>query len=283
MVRREITYKHNNHIIPAIAIHAAYDGQVPESGNIQNVLSTIYTLWFIQHGEVELKSPGRQWQVGAGNWIIVTPGMERSQSFSSGCRILSVHFSFEQIFLHQFLTVPEIHVFPEAQLAGLKAITGRFIATFEQTFKVASSRPLSMMIEYKAMEYRWFSRLFSLLVRRGVFPDQLSGVDARIEAAIDYLEKSDHGINVPYDELEKVCGLSRVQIDRLFKEQLEVSPKRICDRITLARAMRLLSDHNINCKEAGYRLHFVTIPHFCHWFRQHSGLTPDQFRKSLNC
>jgi len=282
-MRREITYKHHNELIPQIAIHAAYNGTVPASGNVRNVLSTIYTLWLIRHGEAVLTDCERPVRVGPGHWIIITPGIMRSQSFIPGTQILSVHFSFEQIFFHQFLSRPGIYVLPAARMAGLQVVAERFIAKFEQTFKTPSvDAGLIQMLDYKTMEDQWFSRLFTLLVRHGVLVDRLPGVDARVDAAIAYLDQSDYGLNVPYEALEKCCGLGRVQLDRIFKEQLNLSPKNLCDRITLARAMRLLSAHDANCKEVSYRLHFATVPHFCHWFHRHSGMTPNQFRKSMN-
>jgi transcriptional regulator GlxA family with amidase domain len=111
-------------------------------------------------------------------------------------------------------------------------------------------------------------------------PGEEIATDPRVRLAQVHLASNARIDHVPYDDLATTTGLGRVQLDRLFKQQLGRSPKAELDRLCLERVLRRLADRSRSLKGIASELGFTDTSHLCRWFRRLSGVSPEQHRRS---
>lgn len=80
------------------------------------------------------------------------------------------------------------------------------------------------------------------------------------------------------DDVAAALGVSRATLNRLFREELNVSPKKYRLMRKLEQASHLLEDTSLSIKEIAYTLGYCNQFHFCSEFRRFTRLTPTQFR-----
>jgi AraC-like DNA-binding protein len=69
-----------------------------------------------------------------------------------------------------------------------------------------------------------------------------------------------------------------VQIDRLFKTNIGLSPQQFMTRNLLAACKERIVFSNLLLKELSDEFGFSSVARFCAWFRHNTGMTPSQFR-----
>lgn len=80
-------------------------------------------------------------------------------------------------------------------------------------------------------------------------------------------------------QLSADAGLSRRQLERLFRHQFDCTPARYYLRLRLERAKLLLSQSTIPVMNIAMACGFVSASHFSKKFRQENGLLPHAIRK----
>jgi transcriptional regulator GlxA family with amidase domain len=83
---------------------------------------------------------------------------------------------------------------------------------------------------------------------------------------------------IPLEELAGLLGISRRQLERLFKSNLDCSPSRYYLRLRLYRARQLLRQTSLSIIEVASLCGFVSTPHFSKCYRTHLGNTPREER-----
>lgn len=81
-------------------------------------------------------------------------------------------------------------------------------------------------------------------------------------------------------ELCRIACMSRSVFYRTFVNELGIAPNQLIIRERLELAKRLLNDR-YTVKEAGYASGFSDINYFVRSFRQHEGVTPGEYKKTL--
>ena len=76
------------------------------------------------------------------------------------------------------------------------------------------------------------------------------------------------------DELSRHVGLSRRQVERLFKAHLGCVPTRYYMRLRLETARRLMLQTNLPALDIALACGFVSAPHFTKCYRSVYGLPP---------
>jgi transcriptional regulator GlxA family with amidase domain len=76
----------------------------------------------------------------------------------------------------------------------------------------------------------------------------------------------------------KEAGLSRAHFFRLFEASIGVPPKVYINALRMERAMELVLDHPQSLCSIGSELGFAEPAHFTRFFRNHSGVSPREFR-----
>ena len=106
--------------------------------------------------------------------------------------------------------------------------------------------------------------------RMGVAPPKLIEATALIEANIEE--------PITLNELSGLLNISRRQLERLFKSNLNCTPSRYYLRLRLERARQLLKQTSLSIVEVASICGFVTSPHFSKCYKDHWGISPRQER-----
>jgi transcriptional regulator GlxA family with amidase domain len=86
---------------------------------------------------------------------------------------------------------------------------------------------------------------------------------------------------IPLEELASLLSISRRQLERLFKSNLDCSPSRYYLRLRLYRARQLLRQTSLSIIEVASLCGFVSTPHFSKCYRTHLGITPREERSGM--
>ena len=81
------------------------------------------------------------------------------------------------------------------------------------------------------------------------------------------------------DELSRHVGLSRRQLERLFRKHLQCVPARYYLELRLARARRLLLQTTLSVVDVAFACGFVSAPHFSKCYRDYYGVPPREERR----
>jgi AraC-like DNA-binding protein len=101
-----------------------------------------------------------------------------------------------------------------------------------------------------------------------------------IESAKAYIETtSPSEFNI--DALSKAVHISKYHLDRMFKEQVGVTPYQFYINNRVKKIRQGLHD-NFTLSDLVYDLNFTDQSHLCNTFKKHMGVTPMQYASSYN-
>lgn len=83
---------------------------------------------------------------------------------------------------------------------------------------------------------------------------------------------------LPTEEIARLAGVSRRQLERLFKQHLNSLPSRYYLEMRLNRARQLLRETSQSILQVGLACGFSSGPHFSSAYRAHFGITPREER-----
>jgi transcriptional regulator GlxA family with amidase domain len=92
------------------------------------------------------------------------------------------------------------------------------------------------------------------------------------------LMESNLGEPLPTEDIARLVGVSRRQLERLFKQHLDSLPSRHYAELRLARARRLLQQTSQSILQIGLSCGFSSGSHFSNAYRAHHGRTPREER-----
>lgn len=121
-----------------------------------------------------------------------------------------------------------------------------------------------------------------LLLRLGAenAPPRSGGAKGRIEALIEDLKLAPERWWT-VEEMAARCELGGVQFRRLFKEMAGMAPKRYLEELKMKRAMEMLVGSRDSVAEIGRRLSYSDPFHFSRRFKETTGLSPADYRRSI--
>lgn len=259
-----------------------YEGEVDAPNRRRFSQRNQLSAWWIQTGSVTVKRGGQTWVARAGEWIFCGPH-PLHQEFSPEARILSVNFKLEwpsgDSLVDQILVVPaENHpALRKAARALLRFISRRFP-------RVGTALPpqpmeLTDFFETQQLFSAWAQAYLKTLLSAGVVPARMGGLDSRVLAALRQLDR--HDWRTPFREknLAAATGLSAGHLDRLFVQQLGLTPRAYLQKRRLESATATLADSAVPAKKIAYDLGFSSASHFTHWLRRATGKSPREVRK----
>jgi AraC-like DNA-binding protein len=101
-----------------------------------------------------------------------------------------------------------------------------------------------------------------------------------VRRTVQALERSHGGLSL--DELEKVSGLNERQLERLFKEHVGISPKRLSRILRFDYLMTAIRNPDgCDWHDLIVTLNYCDQPHLIREFRDFIGMSPASFRKEL--
>lgn len=103
------------------------------------------------------------------------------------------------------------------------------------------------------------------------------GGDWRIRKAAASM-RSEAGRDAALDSFARDAGLSRSHFFRLFEASVGVPPKVYLNVVRMEKAVDAVLNRSVNISEIGHQLGFAEPAHFTRFFRNHSGVSPREFR-----
>jgi transcriptional regulator GlxA family with amidase domain len=100
---------------------------------------------------------------------------------------------------------------------------------------------------------------------------------ARLAEAVALME-ANLGEPLPTEDIARLVGVSRRQLERLFKQHLDELPSRYYAELRLARARRLLQQTSQSILQIGLACGFSSGSHFSNAYRSRYGHTPREER-----
>ena len=87
---------------------------------------------------------------------------------------------------------------------------------------------------------------------------------------------------IKYDssELASICGLSKSQMNRNFKNTLGISPQKYWEEQRMKNICIILKKSPVTIHELSERWGFKNSGYFCRWFKKMTGYTPTKYRTS---
>lgn len=262
----------------------AYRGGPPAAFRHTSNANGFYSLWFVEKGSVRIQSKFGALQLKELDWILVPPLLHKRQDFSENALILSL--GFEAAWTNQ---IPWMQF--EQPVLG-RASPGN--ALIMQAKKIVAALTIDDPLGHKPLAERKVDAaglariqggLFQLLadltpmaLRHGAVIPSSHAKDSRVDQIVTDLQSQPSIHRLPYARWKKEAGLSRVQIDRLFRAEFGQTPRSQRDHFLLAAIKRHLLTRRASTKETAALFGFSDSSHLCRWFRQHASVSPEQFR-----
>jgi transcriptional regulator GlxA family with amidase domain len=101
----------------------------------------------------------------------------------------------------------------------------------------------------------------------------LPGASSKLAEAIALME-ANLGEPLATEDIAQLVGVSRRQLERLFKQHLDALPSRWYTELRLAQARRLLQESSQSILQIGLACGFSSGPRFSNAYRAHFGRTP---------
>jgi len=102
---------------------------------------------------------------------------------------------------------------------------------------------------------------------------RLGGGSAKLAEAVSLME-ANLGEPLPTEDIARLVGVSRRQLERLFKQHLDALPSRWYLELRLERARRMLRQTSHSILQIGLSCGFASGPHFSNAYRARFGHTP---------
>ncbi len=106
---------------------------------------------------------------------------------------------------------------------------------------------------------------------------RIGGGQPKLTEAVSLME-ANYEEPLPTEEIARLVGVSRRQLERLFKQYLNSLPSRYYLELRLVRARQLLQQTSQSILQIGLSCGFSSGPHFSSAYRHHFGITPREQR-----
>jgi len=252
------------------AVTSFYDQAVHPANRVMRVRDTMLVAWQLRRGTVELAASSGRLCAGPGDWLLIAPGTARTHRFSDDAAIRSIRC----LVRDGSGRLPGAGVAPRVVTGGAPDLNGPADA-LAAVLAAGDAGGLPEWAERQAAILRWCAAA----CRRLGIDGRVGAREARVVAAQEELRRHPAPGAVPWAALRRATGLSRPQLDRLFRHHAGTSVRGWREDRLLADACAALGDPAEPVKAVAARLGFGDASHFCRWFRRVSGTSPADWRR----
>ncbi len=262
----------------------AYQGNVPKPGNWYGLHNELCVVWLLEQGRVRLETAKGNRELIPGSWIFKMPGLQLNQIFTEDARLISLSFHMcwpngRSLFRSDLIGVGEEGHYPIFRKAALQLIKRLPRRNSTDEANQLYMEP-DQAWEYGAIEQAFLQQWYRCALDFGYEPQAPDLNDKRVSEAVSILQTRLDQRDVPYDELRYELNLSRAQLDRLFQQELNHSPKHEHDSLRLAFAQEQLLQTMRPIKQIAHDLGFSDASQFAKWYRRLDGRNPRQARQT---
>lgn len=112
-----------------------------------------------------------------------------------------------------------------------------------------------------------------------IAPTVRPGASPKLAEAVALME-ANVGEPLTTEDVARLVGVSRRQLERLFRQHLDALPARWYLQLRLERARRLLQEGTQSILQIGLSCGFASAPHFSNAYRSHFGRSPRDERRA---
>lgn len=143
--------------------------------------------------------------------------------------------------------------------------------------------PQLLLHLYEEMERIWVNksyraRLISLFYEM-LHEISLQSDSRELGGALRYIYENYCSPDITNARLAQECRISEVYFRRLFLRRFNSTPKQFIIDLRIQRAKQLLCEGNSKIWAIAESCGFASSYHFCRLFKQHTGLTPGEYRE----
>lgn len=104
--------------------------------------------------------------------------------------------------------------------------------------------------------------------------------DVYVDKAVAYM-KTNYPYDISVSGVASYVGIEHSYFYRLFKKRMGVSPREWLVDYRLEQAKKMMEESDISTTEIAHSVGFYDLPHFANTFSSHYGMSPREYRKSL--
>jgi AraC-like DNA-binding protein len=267
-----------------LTLYRVYRGPAADRGTRVTLVAPATAAWLILSGRVEIRTNARTDRADAGNWMFIGPG-PRHQWLSPDCELLSIIYRWEDPLGRPIQPLKHPFQCQSSQTRKLNAAANHLLHVslnkFGNPALFLKFVPLSPC-EYARLRsafYQWIEEATLLVANSGLAMEAPPHEDPRVHQLREALDSAPLGDGIDYTALARACGVSRPQIERLFRREFFLSPHAYFDRRRMDFARKELLASRMNIKEIASELGFRHLSRFSGWFSSREQRSPREFRK----
>lgn len=206
--------------------------------------------------------------IGTGAWLLARAGLLR------GCRA-TIHWPYTSLFAEDFPdTIVSSNLY-EIDRWRLTCAGGT--ASVDMLLTWIGSLHGEDVVTH-LMDHFGLERLRTAAEHQRVpLSARIGGGQPKLTEAVSLME-ANYEEPLPTEEIARLVGVSRRQLERLFKQYLDSLPSRYYLELRLNRARHLLQQTSQSILQIGLACGFSSGPHFSSAYRNHFGVTPREQR-----
>lgn len=132
---------------------------------------------------------------------------------------------------------------------------------------------------FKNSHLKALSILYDMLSRLAT--EELSEKNT-LYTVTEYIEQNFANSELNNTVLAEKIHISEVYFRRIFKKSFGITPKQYILDIRVKKAKQLLSSDQFSVTEIAEQCGFASVYHFCRAFKEKTGLTPTEYKKTTN-
>ncbi|HSY61946.1 MAG TPA: AraC family transcriptional regulator, partial [Cytophaga sp.] len=103
--------------------------------------------------------------------------------------------------------------------------------------------------------------------------------ESDLNKLVSYLSSHYDNSELSLKIIQEGTGLSETKVSQLLKNTYQLSFKQYLNQLRLTEAKRLLKDVDVPVSDIAYRVGYGHISHFNRVFKEHEGMSPNDYRK----
>lgn len=106
--------------------------------------------------------------------------------------------------------------------------------------------------------------------------------DKTVQRIIEYVKDNLYD-DFTLDDIAKELFFSKTYMKSVFRKKMGISIIQYCLELKLDEAKRLISKREYTFTEIAYKLNFASVQYFSRIFKNHTGMTPTEYARSITC